>query len=309
MSKIPISYIIDDGGVVCTAHYHKPNEDHPFKPSIVFPKHFAQVCQKHGVRGKYSIVPMPCCIGRLDKGLVGFTDDELKRRLEVLRNEIAPMFSITPEILTHFRAYDLRNGNFLHVLEDVYFRNLDAETMTKYISLALEILVNAGFKPSGVTSPWYCGINNEENYSKAIGQAFVRTLGKKECFYFLHSNDGMEEPKVMQDSEETGRVVSIPALTDDIFWVTQNPTPRREARALMEMGIDQMLSEDGKSGAIVELLEKGKPITLITHWQSLYSDGSMMGLEGFEKLVARINSLLSDKVEWQTFAQIAGIQE
>ena len=83
----------------------------------------------------------------------------------------------------------------------------------------------------------------------------------------------------------------------------------REAREQMQRKIDGMLSEDGKSGKIIDLLEKGKPITLLTHWQSLYSDGCMMGLEGFEELVYRIDTFLDGQVEWQTFAQIAGIRE
>ena len=305
MSKVPISYIIDDGGVVNTYHFHNPNVEHPIKHTTLFPKRFAKVCREYGVRGKFSVVPMPCCLGRIDQKLVGFTKDEIERRLKIIREEISPMFSITPEVLTHLRAYDLKRDLYLHVFEDVYFSTLDAETMADYISLALEILINTGFKPTGLTSPWMCGLDNEENYSKAIGMAFVKTLAKKECFYFLHSRDGMLEPKLMQNSSKTGRVVSIPAITGDIFWRTQKPFSRSQAIKLANENVDEMLAKNGKSGKIIDLLENGKPITLITHWQSLYSDGLMIGLDGFEELTRRIKKFLSKQVEWQTFEEIA----
>lgn len=307
MSKIPIGYIIDDGGLVNTYHFHNPNVEHPVKIPLDFTKRFAKVCSRFGVKGKFSVVPMPACLGRLDKGMVGFTGSEIKRHVAFIRDNIQPLFSITPEVLTHLRAYDLKTGRFMHLFEDVYFRDLDAETMAEYISLAIEILCNVGLNPTGLTSPWMCGIENEDNYARAIGMAYRRTLNRNSCFYFLHCFDEVVEPVVMCDSPETGKVVTVPAVTDDMMWNSQRPNRGRTAVSKVKKGIDSLLSPDGRKGRIVELLEEGRPITLLTHWQSLFSDGDAVGLDGFEELVSRIDRHLGDKVEWCTLAEIAGI--
>lgn len=69
--------------------------------------------------------------------------------------------------------------------------------------------------------------------------------------------------------------------------------------------IDRLLSSDGKSGRIRELYEQGLPITLLTHWQSLYSDGREIGLKGLEMLAKRINKIFGKQVEWMSFAELA----
>ena len=53
------------------------------------------------------------------------------------------------------------------------------------------------------------------------------------------------------------------------------------------------------------VLEDGGPIVLITHWQSLFSDGRFYGLDGFECLMERIHRYIGDKVEWMSFMQLA----
>ena len=70
-------------------------------------------------------------------------------------------------------------------------------------------------------------------------------------------------------------------------------------------GIDRIISEDGRSGQFVNLLDAGRPIVFITHWQSLFSDGRAYGLDGFEVLMERITRYFGDNVEWLTSKEIA----
>ena len=193
----------------------------------------------------------------------------------------------------------------MHIFEDVFFSNLTAAEITDYVGLALTILSRVGLTPAGVTSPWLCGIDNEQNYAAGIGMAFKKVMGADRCFYFLHSGDEVNQPVLMDDSAKTGRVVSIPGNTFDPFWNTQNPVRSGTAGANVRKNIDRLLSPDGKSGQIRELYEQGLPITLITHWQSLYSDGREIGLKGLETLAKRINQIFGKQVEWMSFAELA----
>jgi len=46
-------------------------------------------------------------------------------------------------------------------------------------------------------------------------------------------------------------------------------------------------------------------VTIVTHWQSLYSNGSRYGLKGLRELVSRVNRLLGDRILWMRCADIA----
>lgn len=307
MNKIPIGLIIDDGGIANMFHFHQMSIEHPMKVTPYFVRRFANICRENGVRGKFSVVPMPGALGRIDGDVAFFKKEEIKCILEIIKNEIQPQFSITPEILTHFRAYDIEKKSFMHIFEDVYFSNLDAETIAKYIGLALEILCNVNLNPTGVTSPWMLGIDNEQNYAKGIGLAFKQGLGRDLCFYFLHSRDEVTQPVIMENSPDTGTVVSIPATTADAFWCSQKPATRSQAIDDIKNNIDALLSPDGKTGIIRSRIAEGKPITLITHWQSIFSDGEMYGLDGLEVLVARIKKYCSEDLQWVDFLELAKI--
>ena len=304
MKKTPVSLIIDDSGVVNMAYFHNLDYEHELLIPPAFTKEFAAICRKNGVKGKFSVVPMPGGIGRLDRKINRIPASFLRTTLRIIKNEIEPVFSITPEILTHYQAYDLKREKLRHVLEDYYFSDLDVPEVTDYVSLALEILVNIGLNPTGVTSPWSCGINNERNYAEGIGRAFRRVKKTDRCFYFLHSGDDQKKPVLMCDSKATGKVVSIPNNTFDPFGGTMLPAGIRQARLSAREKIDRILSPDGKTGIARDRFEQGLPIILISHWQRLFSDGKKTGLEGLDVLTKRINRVFGRQIEWKTFEEI-----
>ena len=47
-----------------------------------FVRKFAEWCTEHGVKGKYSMVPYPACVGWLDRFLPGWTERELHESLK-----------------------------------------------------------------------------------------------------------------------------------------------------------------------------------------------------------------------------------
>lgn len=304
MATIPVSLIIDDGGPVNMFHFHDLKTFHELLVPPAFAAEFAAVCSRCGIKGKFSVVPMPAGLGRLDETVSQVPEANIREFVRIVKEQIEPRFSITPEVLTHYRAYDLKTGGFMHVFEDVCFSSLSAEEIADYVGLALTILSNTGLDPQGVTSPWRCGIDNEDNYAAGIGMAFRKVMHRDRCFYFLHCRDEVNKPILMCDSEKTGKVVSIPDNTFDAFWPTQNPTDARTAVDNARKNIDKLLAPDGKSGLVRELYEQGLPITLISHWQSLYSDGRAIGLQGLEELAVRINKVFGSQVEWLTFSEL-----
>jgi len=305
MNTIPVSLIIDDGGPVNMFHFHDLKTFHELLVPPTFAAEFAAVCSRCGIKGKFSVVPMPAGLGRLDETVSQVPDGNIREYAKIIREQIQPRFSITPEVLTHYRAYDLKTGNCLHVFEDVYFSTLSADQIADYVGLALTILSRIGLDPSGMTSPWRCGIDNEENYAAGIGMAFRKIMHEDRCFYFLHSGDDLKKPVLMCDSEKTGKVVSIPNNTLDAFWYTQNPADARTATENARKYIDRLLAPDGRSGLVRDLYEQGLPIILISHWQSLFSDGRGIGLKGLEELAGRINKIFGNQVEWLTFSELA----
>ena len=53
------------------------------------------------------------------------------------------------------------------------------------------------------------------------------------------------------------------------------------------------------------MIEKGCPVVLLTHWQSLFSNGRAAGLWGLERLFARIEKLLGGELEWMRCSDLA----
>ena len=66
MSKLPVSLIIDDAGPVNMFHFHALGQKHDLTVPPAFALHFGKICRNLGVKGKFSVVPCPGGLGRLD---------------------------------------------------------------------------------------------------------------------------------------------------------------------------------------------------------------------------------------------------
>ena len=307
--SIPIALLVDDGAPVNPMFFHDP----PFAHSLLLPnsllRDFADICGEYGVKGKFSVLPMPCCLGGIDGSLNHVPPRHLSEFLGLVRDRVAPKFDITPEILTHLAAYQL-DGGFAHVYEDEWVARATVKEMTDYFSLALEILDHVGLPATGMTSPWNTGISNEVQYAQAIGDAQWRVHRRPITWYFLHMlGEGAPcRPSVSYLNAETGqKVVSIPAMTVDPFWDTQRPMSgsRLAARSAAQAGLDGLLSPEGRQGRIPEVVRHDCPVTILTHWQSLYSDGGCAGLRGLASLLKRLHKVYGDDLRWSTCSTLA----
>jgi hypothetical protein len=306
---ICISLLVDDGAPVNTVHWHDAPHDHPRVIPNGFGREFSALCASHGVRGKFSVLPMPCCLGGIDGHLNQVPDADLAEFLAWVRREIAPRFDIAPELLTHLAAYRL-SGGFHHLYEDEWVARATVREITDYIALALRILDHVGLPATGVTSPWNTGKENEAAYAEAIGRAQWRVHRRRVTWYFLHSlgKGPARPPWVSWRNPANGQcVVSIPATADDVFWDTQRPAcqTRRQARAAALSGVDSLLSADGRRGRIPRLVRAACPVILLTHWPSLYSDGTQAGLWGLERLLTRLQRVYGADLAWTSCISLA----
>ena len=176
------------------------------------------------------------------------------------------------------------------------------------MALSLKMLDEVGLTPTGVTSPWTTGNEVEEDYAAAISRAFYEVFGSKDAWYFLHHsdpNDPNAHPAVTK-YEDGRRIVSIFATFSDDFWQCINTPDKSEA--FIRSVADFYISEDGTKGELIRQLNGGSiwPV-MITHWQSLYSNGLYTGLRALDLVGQRIQKHLSDRVEWVDFTQLMNL--
>jgi len=293
---LPICLIVDDP---CPGYnpdyFHYPNKKLRRTIPLKLIHNLAELFEEFGVRGKFSLLPYPMGMGRIDEHVKGIPDKVVKEFISVVRDRIGKQFDITPEILTHLGAVDLKNpGKLLKEREDEYFAHIDVNTMTEYLSLALQILKNVGIDATGVTSPWNLGKEHECDYGRAILEAQKRVNNRSMTWYFLHVDPQSEVPlhKVMhwgRDGKEW--VVSIVSSHYDFIG--------------HKLKTDGLITSDGKSGRLAQLVRAKCPIAFHTHWQSIYSNGSFRGLADLRNLFQRIKNNLGERVEWTKCSDLA----
>ena len=90
--------------------YQRPWQEWPREIPDSFVREFGQWCADHGVKGKYSIVPNPACVGWLDRELPGWSHRQLQESLKLVRELMVPNWDIHPEMITHTRVINLKTG-------------------------------------------------------------------------------------------------------------------------------------------------------------------------------------------------------
>ena len=308
--KVPVSLIIDDPAPIISVYYEHAGKDttkdgRPLVPTypnkMLFD--FCDIVEKRGIKGKFSVIPMPGNKGDIINGLEGVDKKDMDEWLDTVRTRLAPVFTIGPEMLTHHKAVDLETGKALSMNERDFAATQTRETLTPYIEKAVSLLNQANFDAFGVTSPWDFGIEVEKDYQAAISQAVYNATGKKNSWLFLRGLRNTPNARPWIGHEEDGRtLVCIPATTTDHIWQTID-TPET-SKAYVQAVADEVITKDGKAGEMVRVLETGGYPILISHWQSLMSNGLGTGLRILDEITRRINENLSDRVEWKSFEEI-----
>jgi hypothetical protein len=313
---IPVCLLVDDPApCINTLYYYRLQVDRERYAHLErcipvdFLEEFIDVCQSHGMRGKFSILPYPAGLGSILTGWEGCNRSELVRWLDLARTSLVPLFDITPEILTHTLALDLQTGRLLPEPEHDWMAGRSRAELLEYMGVALKILKDAGFAPTGITQPCYFN-GSRPDYTQAVLESIRAVGGPAVTFYFI---DGCFEktptpppPVVLLDRQRGEAVVSILDYAEEYFWSTQRPEPGQVSPShTAERVADQFISADGQSGRLVELAQSNDWLIFCCHWQSLYSDGSRQGLVALDKVAERLSHFYAPRLNWMTASEIS----
>ena len=318
LDRVPISIIFDDSTVLVNLNYfwmrdrnpvdgeNRRWEDVPVVHPESFTREFAEWCLENGVRGKFSVVPCPAAIGRIDEGLPLFSKAQQESWLQVCRDLITPAFDITPEMMTHSFVVDLKTFQPLEsrIWEQGEWSTLPVdkeELVIDYIAMSCRILDNVGLTPEGVTSPGGFGGRTLEFYAKVAGIAVREVTGNPTPYFFKRvSGDGPVETPVWYAERDAGIAVGeIIASTGD--W-TGSWTGYGEVNA------DKYITADLQDGRLPAVINAGDPAVLCSHWQGFYGmhNDDRRGFNAFKTVVRRLKELdpKGERTQWRKCSEI-----
>lgn len=321
--RVPLSFIIDDStclvnmGHFCMPQfaaawpdrkeYDQPWRSWPREIPDAFVRQFGQWCAEHGVKGKYSIVPNPACVGWLDRELPGWPRKELNDSLQLVRELMLPNWDIHPEMITHTRVIDLKTGRPLEPANSATMENsfpqepVSVDFMTEYLAYALRILRNCGLPCEGITTPGGFGNRVKADLGLAVFDAVRDVYGTELPHYFKYVSSGDEstEPRLEHvrdvDTADPRVVVNVPAGTGDWFGGWEGAT-RSEGH--------RYANEEATSGRMVELIERRQPAVMLCHWPGMYCNGSLAGFRDFQQVVTALHSRFADQTLWMKVSEI-----
>jgi hypothetical protein len=321
-NRVPLSFIIDDStclvnmGKYCMPQfaatypereeYKRPWREWPHEIPDSFVRLFGEWCGEHGVKGKYSIVPNPACVGWLDRELPGWSRKELEESLQLVRTLMLPNWDIHPEMITHTRAIDLTTGRPFadyspEHMENTYpQRDVSVDYLASYIAYALQILKNCELPCEGITTPGGFGNNVKEKLPLAVFQAVRDVYGAQLPHYFkyVEFDDNVAPRLEARSTSASGgpeMTVNIPAGTDDWFggWDGYEvPRPERFTDA------------DARTGRMVELIEKRLPAIMLCHWPGMYCNGQLTGFHAFQQVVEALDRRFKEQTLWMKLTEI-----
>jgi hypothetical protein len=322
--RVSLSFIIDDSTCLvnlnrfaipqfATAHgtterFQQPWREMPDEIPDDFVRRFGDWCGEQGVKGKYSIVPYPACVGRVDRVLPGWTEQELDASLDLVRTRMTPNWDIHPEMITHTRVIDLETGH-PHVERGLdYQENWEwtvgrsVDELTAYMVYALQILKNVGLPCEGITTPGGFGTRVLPELAQATLESCRAVFRAEIPHYFRHlyaSGDRSVAPRVEYasglDGPDPRCVVSIIGCTGD--WTGGWDCSSRG-------DVDKFITADLRHGRMVEVIERGEPAIIVCHWTGIYFNGEEVGFQVFQEAVRRLHARY-DHLLWMKLSEIA----
>ncbi|HUT91295.1 MAG TPA: twin-arginine translocation signal domain-containing protein [Thermoguttaceae bacterium] len=322
-TRVPVSLIIDDSTcLVNMAHfgmpqfaeawpdresYRKPWRKTPREIPDAFLRKFGQWCRDHGVKGKYSVVPYPACVGWLDRDLPGWSHRELLDSLDLVRTLLLPDWDVHPEMVSHTWVINTKTGRPYEERTADYMENWrwtdgkSVDQLADYMSYALRILKNVGLPCEGITTPGGFGTQVLAELAQATLQSCRDVFGAEVPHYFRHlyTDDRSVAPRVEYasglDGPDPKCVVSIIGCTGDWLGGWDGMTPG---------SVDRFITEDLGSGRMVEVIERGEPAIIVCHWPGVYFGGEELGFKIFQEVVRRLHAKY-DNLTWMKLSEIA----
>lgn len=319
--RVPISFVIDDSTCLANfAHFGMPQfaqtwgeqkdylkswQKTPREIPDSFVRKFGQWCHERGVKGKYSVIPYPACVGWIDRFLPGWSARELADSLKLIRELMLPDWDIHPEMVSHTRVINTKTGRPYEDASPRFMENWgwstgkSADELADYLSYALRILKNVGLPCEGVTSPGNFGMGARPEYAQAVLQSCRDVFQTEIPHYYMDTDAKKSAPRVQCASGLGGAdprcVVSIICCTSDWFggW-----------NGLENGSIDMLISKDLQSGRMVEVIDRGEPAVMRCHWPAIYYNGEETGFNIFKEAVARLHARY-DNLIWMKLSELA----
>ena len=326
LDRVPLSIIFDDSTMLVNLNYfflrdrvavdkkygvsrvseqNRRWQDLPVVHPESFTREFAEFCLDHGVKGKYSVVPCPAALGRIDQGLALFSKAQQESWLDMCRELIVPNYDITPEMMTHTFVVDLDTFKPIdpNLWEQWGWNQLPVdceEHVTRYISTACQILENVGLTPEGVTSPGGFG-NPLDFYAKCAEQAVRSVTSNPTPYLFKRVNpDGPVSTPVWYPDREAGTAMGeIIACVGDYTgsWTGHG-----------EVNVSKYITADLQGGRLPAVIDAGDPTVLISHWQGFYGlhAEDCRGFNAFKTIVRRLTERdpKGERTRWRKCSEI-----
>lgn len=323
--RVPVGLIIDDS--TCLVNLNRfavpqfaealgPNSPHASLPWREWPQEipdsfvrkFGEWCAEEGVKGKYSIVPYPACVGRIDRILPGWTRKELEQSIDLVRNLMLPNWDIHPEMVTHTRVIDLSTGHPYQDASLKFMENWDWATgrstdeLASYMAYALSILKNVGLPCEGVTTPG--GFASKARLQLAEGTfQSVRDVFQAEIPHYFRdlSSEGTASvaPLVQNvrglKTNDPQCVVHVRGCTGDWTGGWDNQTPE---------GADRFITADLSSGRMVDVIRRGEPALMVCHWTGIHFNGRELGFDVFREVVRRLKAAFENLI-WMKLSEVS----
>ena len=319
--RVPVSFIIDDSTcLVNMAHFKIPQlaevypdqylQDWRKLPREIpdsFVRKFGEYCREHGVKGKYSVVPYPACVGWVDRFMPGWSRKDLDDSLALVRDFMAPDWDIHPEMVTHTWAVNPKTGRPYEEKSANYLENfgfsvgMSTDQMAEYIAYALQPLKNVGLPCEGVTTPGGFGSRSRPALAEGTLQALRDVYQTEIPHYFrdLFTDDRSVAPIVQLasglDTDDPQCVVHTIGCTGDWFGGWDGLEPG---------SVDQFITEDLERGRMVEVIAREEPAIMVCHWPGIYYNGEELGFNIFQEIVRRLEARY-DNLVWMKLSEIA----
>ena len=321
--RVPLSFVIDDStclvnmGHFCTPQfaeawpqrpeYQKPWRRWPREIPDRFVRKFGEWCSEHGVKGKYSIVPYPACVGWVDREMPGWSRQQLESSLALVRDLMVPDWDIHPEMITHTRVIDLKTGRPLEAINAGTMENSfpqekkSVDELASYLAYALQLLKNVGLPCEGITTPGGFGNLVKRELPQAVDEA-VRDVFQVELphyFKYIKMGDQSTVPSLEhvrgRGTDDIRLTVNVPAGTGDWFGGWQGD---RDSEP------DRYANRDATEGRMVELIQRREPAVMLCHWPGIYSNGREEGFRSFQRVVRSLEQRFSEQTLWMKLSEI-----
>jgi hypothetical protein len=320
--RVPLAWIIDDSTCLVNLirfaipqlaatfpdRYRQDWRSMPYEIPDAFVRRFAEWAQREGVKGKYSVVPFPACVGRLDTELPGWTPKQVSESIDLVRREIAPNWDIHPEMITHTRIIDLKTGHPVPSRDAASMENWDwcagrsADEIGSYIAYALQILKNVGLHCDGITTPGGFGKGALPELSRGVFQAVRSVYGGELPHYFRNLFDKGSDSVAPRVEFASRLTTSTPECVVSIYACTGDWTGNWDCS--LKPDVDRFISPDLSTGRVVDVIERGEPAAMLSHWTGIYYNGQELGFRAMQEVVRRIKTRYK-QVAWMKLAELS----